>query len=143
MPLVRVRLYASLREYAPEGFRSEGFTVQLPPASTVADLYARLGLPEEQVKQAFVNGRRAEPDRVLEDGDEVGVFPPIAGGSGEERSWRARRAGVQGGYRRGSPASPRTPGPAQAVRGVDEPVPGRVRSMCEEIVGRARGGYVR
>ncbi len=75
MPKVRVRVYAGLREYAPEW--SE---VELPAGATLLLLYERLGIPGEAVKQSFVNGRLADPERALEDGDEVGIFPPLAGG---------------------------------------------------------------
>jgi molybdopterin converting factor small subunit len=30
------------------------------------------------------NRRRLEPDTVLEDGDEIDLFPPISGGTGQE-----------------------------------------------------------
>ncbi|MEW6398066.1 MAG: ubiquitin-like small modifier protein 1 [Bacillota bacterium] len=80
MPVVRVRLYASLRDYAPGGSERGAFTLELPPGSTLADLYARLGMPPQEAKQAFVNGRREEPGLILREGDEIGIFPPIAGG---------------------------------------------------------------
>jgi len=81
MPTVRVRLYATVRRYAPPGCHEGTFSVELPEGSKLEDLYRRLGIPEREVKQSFVNGRRAEPDQVLREGDEVGVFPPIAGGT--------------------------------------------------------------
>jgi molybdopterin converting factor small subunit len=39
-----------------------------------------LPIPRELARVVFVNGIRQEPDWVLREGDEVGIFPPIAGG---------------------------------------------------------------
>lgn len=79
--LIRVRLYATLRRFAPPGLApGEGFSVELPDGSTVSDLEARLALPPEETKQAFVYHRQREQDWVLADGDEIAIFPPIGGG---------------------------------------------------------------
>ena len=45
-----------------------------------ADLLARLGVPEGEVKTAFVNNRCRDEDYQLRDGDRVAFFPPVAGG---------------------------------------------------------------
>ena len=47
---------------------------------TLAGVTARLGLPDEAMRHVFVNGRRAALDTVPQAGDEVAIFPPIAGG---------------------------------------------------------------
>jgi molybdopterin synthase sulfur carrier subunit len=65
----------------PEGIRAGiPIEVELPKSSTLEDLVDFLALPREQVKVTFVNGRAQKLDFHLEPGDEVGVFPPIAGG---------------------------------------------------------------
>jgi len=65
----------------PEGVRA-GFLleVELPEGSTVADLVAYLGLPKEEVRITFVNGKAQELGYCLSPGDQVGIFPPIGGG---------------------------------------------------------------
>ena len=65
----------------PEGLRA-GIPIELdlPEKSTLAELLAHLGLPEEDVIVMFVNGRARELDHILADGDQVGMFPPVAGG---------------------------------------------------------------
>jgi molybdopterin synthase sulfur carrier subunit len=65
----------------PGGIRS-GMPVALevPEGSTLEDLVNLLELPKEQIKVMFVNGRARGTDFVLAPGDEVGIFPPIAGG---------------------------------------------------------------
>ncbi len=74
-----VRLYASLRDHAPSG--QSDLTIEMADGATVADVVARLGIPPEIVRKVFVDGIAQDPDRVLHDGDEVGMFPPIAGGA--------------------------------------------------------------
>ena len=77
---VKVRLYATLRKYAPEMGVGEPIILQMPEGSQVADLLARLDVPKSEVKTAFVNNRRRGKDHRLSDGDRVGFFPPVAGG---------------------------------------------------------------
>ncbi len=44
-------------------------------------LVNQLNIPDEQVKICFINGLIREMDYVLQEADEVGIFPPIGGGS--------------------------------------------------------------
>ncbi len=77
---VNVKLFASLQRYKPDVFAGEVFQVELPEGSTLADLVAHLEIRANEVKVMFVNGRaRAEMYR-LQNGDEVGIFPPVGGG---------------------------------------------------------------
>ena len=78
---VTVKLFAMLKRYAPEGSRSgQPFQVALPEGSTIAGLLDHLDLPDREVKVTFVNGRVRSSKVELEDGDEVGIFPPVGGG---------------------------------------------------------------
>lgn len=54
--------------------------LDLGEGHTVADALALLGIPVAEAKLCFVNGHRQEPDGCLQDGDELGIFPPIGGG---------------------------------------------------------------
>jgi len=76
---VRVVAYATLRKYLKSRV-GEPQEVGLPEGARLSDLLRQAGLPAEEVKQAFVNGRRASPDRLLEEGDRVALFPAVAGG---------------------------------------------------------------
>ena len=80
MITVHVKLFATLRHYRPGLGLGEAFPVELPEGATVADLVRQLGLPEEEVKIVFVNALFRDPDHVLADGDELGIFPPVGGG---------------------------------------------------------------
>jgi molybdopterin converting factor small subunit len=78
---VRVRLYAFLAEQYAGGVRpGSPLDLDLPEGSTVASLVETLALPDEQVKLTVVNGRMQERVYRLQPEDEVGIFPPIAGG---------------------------------------------------------------
>jgi len=77
---VQVRLFATLRKYLPQASLGQPVEVEIPEGSTVLDLLAKLGVPAEEMKQTFVNGVWQEPAFVLNQGDEVGIFPPIGGG---------------------------------------------------------------
>lgn len=54
--------------------------VQIDPGTTIEQLYKNLGIPIEEIKLAYVNGIYCEPEYILNDGDEIGIFPPIGGG---------------------------------------------------------------
>ncbi len=77
-----VRLFTTLARYAPEAGKAAGtpFEIELPVAAPVSALLVGLNLPEKDVKIVFVNGRHRPFDYVLEDGDEVGIFPAVGGG---------------------------------------------------------------
>lgn len=77
---VRAKLFATLsREYTqvPSG---TPLAVELPAQATIETLLEQLEVPPDEVKVAFVNGRSRPLDWTLCEGDEVGIFPPIAGG---------------------------------------------------------------
>ncbi|MCD4739336.1 MAG: MoaD/ThiS family protein [Anaerolineae bacterium] len=78
---IKVKFYASLQRYAPEGTPiGQPFAVELPEQSSIAALIVHLGIRPHETKVAFVDGRaRAEIYR-LKPGDEVGIFPPVGGG---------------------------------------------------------------
>ncbi len=83
---VRVRAFAGLREV----LGTAGFTLTLPRGTDVAGLLARLAADYPNAKlggrrfTVAVNRSYAPLDRVLADGDEVGLIPPVSGGSGAE-----------------------------------------------------------
>jgi sulfur-carrier protein len=76
---IEFRLYASLSRHLPESWRSSS-TVEVRKGMTVEELLESIKVPLDAVRVVFVNGVHAEADRVLSEGDRVGVFPPVAGG---------------------------------------------------------------
>ncbi|MBW1785655.1 MAG: MoaD/ThiS family protein [Deltaproteobacteria bacterium] len=79
MKKIQLNLYASLSRFMPEEDRS-GHGLELAGETTVREVLVRFNVPLETVKMIFINGRHAGMDAVLNDGDRVGVFPPVAGG---------------------------------------------------------------
>ena len=77
---IRVKLFATLSRYALNGASGVPFEVELSEGATVADVVNQLKLPREEVKVFFVNGRARPKDWILKPGDEVGIFPLVAGG---------------------------------------------------------------
>ncbi|MBI9085509.1 MAG: MoaD/ThiS family protein [Desulfobacterales bacterium] len=77
MPLViQLKFYASLARFKPD----TADRYEVPDGTTVDRLINRLALPREEVKLIFINGRKSEPDKVLQNNDRVGIFPPVGGG---------------------------------------------------------------
>jgi molybdopterin synthase catalytic subunit len=72
---VTVRLFAGLRDRA-------GWSQREVDAPTVADIWHALELGDEPAGLLYaVNKEYATPDRVLADGDEVALIPPVSGGA--------------------------------------------------------------
>jgi molybdopterin converting factor small subunit len=62
---VRLKLFATFRRYLPPGTQGSARDMEVP---------------EKESLVILVNGRDAGPDRVLQEGDVVAVFPTLAGG---------------------------------------------------------------
>ncbi len=77
---VEVRLYASLRKYAPLLKLGKAMVLDLKNAVTLEQLYTSLNIPEAEVKRAIVNGIVRNHGYTLSDGDRVAIFPPVGGG---------------------------------------------------------------
>lgn len=72
---VNVKLFATLREGR---FKTE--KAELEDNSSVLDVIEKFDLPLEEVAICYVNGRDADNEHVLKDGDTVSLFPPVGGG---------------------------------------------------------------
>ena len=73
---IDLNLFVTLAKYHPTG----GGMHEVPEGSCVEDLIRELTIPHETVKLIFINGKKAERDQVLKDGDRLGLFPPVGGG---------------------------------------------------------------
>ncbi len=72
-----VKLFATLRDN-----RFDSALRQYTSHTTAADVMRDLALADRDVALILVNGRHAEPDHALKDGDTLALFPPIGGGQG-------------------------------------------------------------
>ena len=80
MPNLIVRLFGTLPQAVGRYNADTGITVIVPEGTTVADLIQILDLDARQVGMIFLNGILVDSDRELEDGAELKLFQPIAGG---------------------------------------------------------------
>jgi molybdopterin converting factor small subunit len=80
MITVHVRVFATLRQYCPDLRLGETMAVELAEGGTVGELIRQLELPGDLVKIVFVNHAIRRDEHMLGEGDEVGIFPPVAGG---------------------------------------------------------------
>ncbi len=78
---VRIKLMATLRNKLPPGSTGGIAQLELDPGTSIAAALERLGIQSGHIHLVTVNGTM-EPDksRVLKEGDELAVFPPVAGG---------------------------------------------------------------
>jgi molybdopterin converting factor small subunit len=72
---IMVKLFATLREG-----RFDSALRQYTSRTTVADVMRDLALSDRDVALTLVNGRHADLDHALNDGDTLALFPPIGGG---------------------------------------------------------------
>jgi molybdopterin synthase sulfur carrier subunit len=77
---VTVKLHATLRKFLPAGSDDNAAVLDLPQGTTVGDVIARLGIPSGHAKMIVSGDEYLEPTSVLHDGQEVNLFPPLAGG---------------------------------------------------------------
>ncbi len=78
---VQVKLMAALRSKLPPGSTGGAAQLDLEPGASVATALERLGIAGGTVHLVMVNGAmETDRARLLADGDELVVFPPVAGG---------------------------------------------------------------
>ncbi|MBF0257274.1 MAG: MoaD/ThiS family protein [Desulfamplus sp.] len=73
---IELKLFATIARYLPDS--PEAFFVK--EGITIREVSALLGIPESDVKLTFVNGKLRPLDYALENGDRLGMFPPVGGG---------------------------------------------------------------
>ena len=81
---VTLKLYASLSDYLPADARHNQVQLDLPEGATVGGVIERYRLPPKLTHLVLVNGAYVAPDvrasTALREGDQLAVWPPIAGG---------------------------------------------------------------
>jgi molybdopterin converting factor small subunit len=77
---VKVQLYAILAKYLPTNANNKTAILEVAEGTSVQGILSELKIPENMPKILLVNGRSAELDRLLTEGDTLSIFPPIAGG---------------------------------------------------------------
>ena len=82
---VTLKLYASLADHLPpDARRTHRLPLELPAGTTIAEVIDRQNLPPKLCHLVLVNGYYIPPGeratRTLRGGDELAIWPPIAGG---------------------------------------------------------------
>ncbi|HEX3031724.1 MAG TPA: MoaD/ThiS family protein [Bacillota bacterium] len=77
---LEIRVFAGLHKYIPGKASGVPFEVEIGSGSTGLQLIEQLGVPEKEAFLFMVNGNRQELSHTLQDGDRVGIFPPVGGG---------------------------------------------------------------
>ena len=73
---IKLNLFATLTKYShriPD-------PCPITAGATVGELLDRLEIPRNHVRLIFINGVRGTLSTPLQDGDRVGLFPPVGGG---------------------------------------------------------------
>ena len=82
--IVKVKLFAMLRDRLPPDSDGESMDVELPDGATPQDVIDRLQIPPRMAHLVMIEGRHLLPaevrERLLQPGEVLAIFPPIAGG---------------------------------------------------------------
>ncbi|MFO7753417.1 MAG: MoaD/ThiS family protein [Desulfobacteraceae bacterium] len=73
---INLNLFVTLAKYQPV----DSGAYRIEEGTTIADLIRITGIPEDEAKLVFINGKRQDRDYVLQHCDRVGIFPPVGGG---------------------------------------------------------------
>nr|WP_320190654.1 MoaD/ThiS family protein [uncultured Desulfobacter sp.] len=73
---INIDLFTTLYRYYPKGSGA----LKVEKGTTAGGLIRKLGIPDGAVSLIFINGKRVMPDQELEESDQVGLFPLVAGG---------------------------------------------------------------
>ena len=82
---ITFKLYASLTDYLPAESRyGNRVALELEEGTSIAKVIEPFGLPQKMVHLVLINGVYVAPaerlSHVLNDGDVLAIWPPIAGG---------------------------------------------------------------
>lgn len=81
---IKFKLFASLKEFLPQGTKGNEIDLDVAEGATPAELIAKYQLPPKLTHLVLVNGHYIEPARRAEvrlaEGDALAIWPPIAGG---------------------------------------------------------------
>jgi len=71
-----VKLHASLRPYERSSSNGGLFPLETREKATVREVIRELGIPPEKVRMILLNGKGADSNSILSNGDRIALFPP-------------------------------------------------------------------
>lgn len=81
---ITFKLFASLTDYLPPDRTGNVVCLEIADGTTVQQIIRDYRIPEMSAHLVLINGVYIPPsaraDRALADGDELAIWPPIAGG---------------------------------------------------------------
>jgi molybdopterin synthase sulfur carrier subunit len=77
---VKIKLHATLRKFLPAGSDADGAMLDVADGATVGEVIDRLGIPPKHAGMLVSGEEFLEVTSVLRDGQELSIFPPMAGG---------------------------------------------------------------
>jgi hypothetical protein len=77
---IRIKLYAGLAKFLPEGSTNKQAPLSVPEAVTIGEVLSTLGIHHTMARLIVVNGVNRKPDYVLQEGDSLNIYPHFAGG---------------------------------------------------------------
>ena len=81
---ITVKLFASLSKHLPPEAEGNIVRINVPEGTTPLDVVRQMHVPEKMAHLVVVNGVYVAPaeraSRALEEGEELAIFPPVAGG---------------------------------------------------------------
>ncbi len=77
---IRVKLFGIFCDFFPPGTRGPGFWLEMEEEAGLAEVISKLKIPEDLPRSIILNGRVANGDLPLKEGDVVAIFTPITGG---------------------------------------------------------------
>jgi molybdopterin converting factor small subunit len=79
--IVEIRVFSTLKRYVAESDMLVGDNRwEMPEDITARELGKKLKIPDKEIKIILINGRKADDDHVLHEGESVYIFPLLMGG---------------------------------------------------------------
>ncbi len=77
MHYIHFRFYEELNDFLPEVKRKVRFTYNYIDRASVKDVIESLGVPHTEVDMILVNGNSVGFDYLINDGDDISVYPRL------------------------------------------------------------------